>query len=63
MLFVLRPDYVPPPGSSIGVRNVVQALKTFGAYVVDQGADYVLAVKGNQETLHDAVIAYIEDGA
>jgi predicted transposase YbfD/YdcC len=34
--------------------------KTIAAQIVDQGADYVLAVKGNQETLHDAVIAYID---
>ena len=40
MLFVLRPDYQPPPGSGIGERNVIQALKTYGAYVVDQGADF-----------------------
>jgi hypothetical protein len=40
MRFVLRPDYVPPPNASVGVRNVVQALQTFGAYVVDQGADF-----------------------
>jgi hypothetical protein len=40
MLFVLRPDYQPPPGAPIGVRNVVRALKAYGAYVVDQGADF-----------------------
>jgi hypothetical protein len=40
MLFVLRPDYQAPPGASIGVRNVVRALKAYGAYVVDQGADF-----------------------
>src|SRR4029079_18115508 len=38
--FVLRPDYPVPPGASVGVRNVIQALKTYGAYVVDQGADF-----------------------
>jgi hypothetical protein len=40
MRFVLRPDYAPRAGSGIGERNVIQALKTFGAYVVDQGADF-----------------------
>jgi hypothetical protein len=40
MLFVLRPDYVPPPSAGIGERNVIQGLKTYGAYVVDQGADF-----------------------
>jgi hypothetical protein len=40
MLFVLRPDYAPPRPSGTGERNVIQALKTYGAYVVDQGADF-----------------------
>ena len=30
--------------------------KAIAAQIVDQKADYVLALKGNQETLHDAVI-------
>ena len=29
--------------------------------IVDQGADYVLALKGNQGTLHQAVIAYLDE--
>src|ERR1019366_4236397 len=29
--------------------------------VVDQGADYVLALKGNQETLHDDVRRFLDD--
>jgi hypothetical protein len=40
MLFVLRPDYPMPANASIGVRNVIQALKTYGAYVIDKGADF-----------------------
>ena len=40
MLFVLRADYPVPANASIGVRNVIQALKTYGAYVVDQGASF-----------------------
>jgi len=39
MLFVLRPDYPVPANASPGVRNVIVALKTYGAYVIDQGAD------------------------
>jgi hypothetical protein len=39
MLFVLRADYPVPANASIGVRNVITALKTYGAYVIDQGAD------------------------
>jgi predicted transposase YbfD/YdcC len=34
--------------------------KAIAAQIVHQGADYVLALKGNQETLHDAVIEYID---
>ena len=40
MLFVLRPDYPVPAGASVGERNVIHALKTYGAYVIDQGADF-----------------------
>jgi hypothetical protein len=40
MLFVLRPDYPMPPNAGIGESNVIQALKTYGAYVIDQGADF-----------------------
>ncbi len=29
--------------------------------IIDDGGDYILAVKGNQETLHDAVIDYIHE--
>lgn len=29
--------------------------------IVEGGADYVLALKGNQETLHDAVIEYLDE--
>ena len=35
--------------------------KAIAKAIVDGGADYVLALKGNQETLHDAVIAYVDE--
>jgi predicted transposase YbfD/YdcC len=35
--------------------------KAIAAQIVDSGADYVLALKGNQETLHKEVIAYIDE--
>jgi hypothetical protein len=38
MLFVLRPDFPVSAGTSVGERNIIAALKTYGAYVVDQGA-------------------------
>lgn len=34
--------------------------KAIAAQIVDQGADYVLALKGNQGTLHEAVIEHID---
>src|ERR1700729_2128889 len=34
--------------------------KAIAAQIVEQGADYVLALKGNQETLHDAVRSYLD---
>ena len=42
MLFVLRPDFPVSAGRSIGERNIITALKTYGAYVVDQGASMEL---------------------
>jgi hypothetical protein len=38
MLFVLRPDFPLSAGASVGERNIIAALKTYGAYVVDQGS-------------------------
>ena len=35
--------------------------KAIAAQIIDSGADYVLALKGNQETLHQEVIDYIEE--
>jgi hypothetical protein len=42
MRFVLRPDYPVPGNASIGVRNIIAGLKTYGAYVIDQGASFEL---------------------
>jgi predicted transposase YbfD/YdcC len=35
--------------------------KAIAEQIIDRGADYVLALKGNQETLHQAVIDYIDE--
>jgi predicted transposase YbfD/YdcC len=40
--------------------DAMGAQKAIAAQIVNQGADYVLALKGNQETLHNAVIDYID---
>jgi predicted transposase YbfD/YdcC len=37
--------------------------KAIAAQIVDGGADFVLALKGNQETLHQEVIDYIDEQA
>ena len=34
--------------------------KAIAEQIIDRDADYVLALKGNQETLHQAVIDYID---
>ena len=35
--------------------------KAIAEQIIDGGADYVLALKGNQETLHQAVIDYVDE--
>lgn len=35
--------------------------KAIAEQIIDRKADYVLALKGNQETLHQAVIAYLDE--
>ncbi len=40
MRFVLRPDYPVAWDASVGVVNLIYALKTYGVYLVDQGADF-----------------------
>jgi hypothetical protein len=39
-LYVLRPDFVIPDNAPRGVQNVLQALKTYGAYIGDQGSNW-----------------------
>ncbi len=51
MLFVLRADYPVSAGASLGERNIVAALKTYGAYVVDQGASMELDADSNGSDL------------
>jgi predicted transposase YbfD/YdcC len=40
--------------------DALGAQKAIAEQIVDSGADYVLALKGNQETLHQAVIDHID---
>jgi predicted transposase YbfD/YdcC len=41
--------------------DAMGAQKAIAAEIVNGGADYVLALKGNQETLHQAVIDHIDE--
>jgi predicted transposase YbfD/YdcC len=41
--------------------DAMGAQKAIAEQIVQGGADYVLALKGNQETLHQAVIDYIDE--
>ena len=51
----------------VDIRGAIITIDAMGTQkaiakdIVDGGADYVLALKGNQETLHDAVIAYVDE--
>jgi predicted transposase YbfD/YdcC len=40
--------------------DAMGAQKAIAEQIIDGGADYVLALKGNQETLHQAVLAYVD---
>jgi predicted transposase YbfD/YdcC len=41
--------------------DAMGAQKAIAAEIIDGGGDYVLALKGNQESLHQPVIAYIDE--
>jgi predicted transposase YbfD/YdcC len=41
--------------------DAIGAQKAIAEQIIESDADYVLALKGNQETLHQAVIAYINE--
>jgi len=40
--------------------DALGAQKAIAEQIIDNGADYVLALKGNQETLHQAVLEYVD---
>jgi predicted transposase YbfD/YdcC len=41
--------------------DAMGAQKAIAAEIIDGGGDYVLALKGNQETLHQAAVAHIDE--
>jgi predicted transposase YbfD/YdcC len=46
---------------AIITSDAIGAQKAIAAEIIEGGADYVLALKGNQESLHQAVIDYIDE--
>ena len=51
----------------VDIRGAIITIDAMGTQraiakgIIDGGADYVLALKGNQETLHDAVVKYVNE--
>jgi predicted transposase YbfD/YdcC len=51
----------------VDIRGAIITIDAMGtqtaiaAQIIDSQADYVLALKGNQETLHDAVVDYVDE--
>ena len=43
--------------------DALNCQRAIAQQIVDQGGDYVLALKGNQGTLHDDVSTYLDDPA
>jgi hypothetical protein len=62
MLFVLRADYPVPAGATLGERNIIKALKTYGAYVVDQGSSMGLDADSTHPELWQQAGLYGKSG-
>lgn len=58
---------IPPLLRLVDISGAIITIDAIGCQkeiakeIVDQGADYVLALKGNQESLHTAVIDYLDE--
>ena len=48
---------------TIVTTDALNSQRSIARQIVDQGGDYVLALKGNQGTLHDDVSTYLDDPA
>lgn len=48
---------------TIVTTDALNCQRTIAQQIVDQGGDFVLALKGNQGTLHDDVSTYLDDPA
>ena len=58
---------IPEVLKRVDLRGAIITIDAMGTQraiakdIVDEGGDYVLALKGNQETLHEAVVAYVNE--
>src|SRR5580658_9437410 len=48
---------------TIVTADALNCQRAIAQQIVDQGGDYVLALKGNQGTLHDDVVLHLDDPA
>ena len=48
---------------TIVTADALNCQRAIAQQIVDQGGDYALALKGNQGTLHDDVVLYLDDPA
>ena len=48
---------------TIVTTDALNCQRAIARQIIDQGGDYVLALKGNQGSLHDDVIDYLDDPA
>ena len=48
---------------TIVTTDALNCQRAIAQQIVDQGGDYALALKGNQGTLHDDVVLYLDDPA
>lgn len=55
-------DRLPVKGALVTI-DAVATNPTIATAITDKGADYILALKRNQPTLHDEVVAYFDDPA
>ena len=48
---------------TIVTADALNCQRAIAQQIVDQGGDYALALKGNQGTLHDDVVLFLDDPA
>jgi hypothetical protein len=58
MLFVLDPSFPTPADATLGQINLIEALKKYGAFIVDRGPDFV--VDGSPNEPSDPTLSDLE---